>query len=135
MSGAPTYTRNQLAHNLLPQTKLSRAEQSPPICENHPEPHVRSPYSFGNEGNDNGEKLQAFIETVNSSDNSHLVTVPAGTILSDMLFGSPIYQQDGGAGYSAGGGGAEVNVLPAEILCCWFHMQGGKRNREVRRSQ
>ena len=39
------------------------------------------------------ERLEAFIEAVNSSDNSHLVSVPTGTILSDMLFGSPIYQQ------------------------------------------
>lgn len=62
--------------------------------------------SFGGEGTDNEEKLTAFIEAVNSSDNSHLVAVPAGTILSDQLFGSPIYQQDGGAGYAAGGGGA-----------------------------
>lgn len=59
--------------------------------------------SFGNDGTDNEEKLTAFIEAVNSSDgNSHLVTVPAGTILSDQLFGSPIYQHDGGAGYAAG---------------------------------
>ena len=43
--------------------------------------------SFGNEDNDNGTKLTAFIDAVNSGDNSHLVTVPAGTILSDQLFG------------------------------------------------
>jgi len=41
----------------------------------------------------NGERLEAFIEAVNSGDNSHLVSVPTGTILSDTLFGSPIYQQ------------------------------------------
>ena len=59
--------------------------------------------------------MTAFIEAVNSSDNnSHLVTVPAGTILSDQLFGSPIYQHDGGAGYAAGPGGA------AEVLN-YFH--------------
>ena len=43
----------------------------------------------------NGERLEAFIEAVNSGDNSHLVSVPTGTILSDTLFGSPIYQQVG----------------------------------------
>ncbi len=47
--------------------------------------------AFGSEDT-NGEKLECFIEAVNSGDNSHLVTVPAGTILSDMLFGSPIFQ-------------------------------------------
>ncbi len=41
----------------------------------------------------NGERLEAFVEAVNSGDNSHLVSVPTGTILSDTLFGSPIYQQ------------------------------------------
>lgn len=49
--------------------------------------------AFGSEGEDaNAEKLEAFREAVNSGDNSHLVTVPAGTVLSDMLFSSPIFQ-------------------------------------------
>ena len=49
--------------------------------------------AFGSEGKDaNAEKLEAFREAVNSGDNSHLVTVPAGTVLSDMLFSSPIFQ-------------------------------------------
>ena len=47
--------------------------------------------SFG-DADANEEKLGAFTEAVNSGDSSHLVTVPAGTILSDQLFGSPIYQ-------------------------------------------
>ena len=52
--------------------------------------------SFGSEEL-NAEKLEAFVAAVNSGDNSHLVTVPAGTILADMLFGSPIFQTDGEA--------------------------------------
>jgi 26S proteasome regulatory subunit N10 len=60
--------------------------------------------AFGSEET-NGEKLENFIAAVNSGDNSHLITVPAGTILSDMLFGSPIFQIDGGAGYGAAPGG------------------------------
>lgn len=47
--------------------------------------------AFGSE-DVNGEKLEALIEAVNSGDNSHLVTVPSGTILSDMLFTTPIFQ-------------------------------------------
>ena len=47
--------------------------------------------SFGNEET-NSEKLEAFIEAVNSGDNSHLVSVPAGTILADSLFGTSIFQ-------------------------------------------
>ena len=50
--------------------------------------------SFGSE-EENAEKLEAFVQAVNSGENSHLVTVPAGTILADMLFGSPIFQTDG----------------------------------------
>lgn len=47
--------------------------------------------SFGSE-EENADKLEAFLEAVNSGDNSHLVTVPAGTVLSDSLFGSPVFQ-------------------------------------------
>lgn len=69
--------------------------------------------SFGSEA-ENDEKLTAFHEAVNSGDNSHLITVPPGMILSDSLFGSPIFQGEGGGGYgggdgeaaAAGGGGA-----------------------------
>ena len=56
--------------------------------------------AFGSEDT-NAAKLEAFQEAVNSGDNSHLVTVPAGTVLSDMLFGSPIFQVDGAPNYGA----------------------------------
>lgn len=52
--------------------------------------------SFGHES-DNEEKLTAFHGAVNSNDNSHLVTVPPGPVLSDVLIGSPIFQVRGGA--------------------------------------
>ena len=58
---------------------------------------------------ENAEKLEAFHAAVNSNGNSHLVTVPPGTILSDMLFGTPIFMEEGaagGAGDAAEGGGA-----------------------------
>ncbi|DBA76028.1 TPA: hypothetical protein ACH3X2_008952 [Trebouxia sp. C0005] len=60
--------------------------------------------SFGSE-EQNTEKLEAFHEAVNSGDNSHLVTVPPGMILSDSLFGSPIFQGEGAAGYGGGSDG------------------------------
>ncbi|KAL4423804.1 hypothetical protein ABPG75_001105 [Micractinium tetrahymenae] len=65
--------------------------------------------SFGCEA-ENGEKLEAFHGAVNSNDNSHLVTVPPGTILSDMLFGTPIFMEEGAGG---GGGGAAEGGAPA----------------------
>jgi len=57
--------------------------------------------SFGSE-EENAEKLEAFHGAVNSNGNSHLVTVPPGTILSDMLFSTPIFMEEG-----ADGGGEE----------------------------
>ncbi|EFN52223.1 hypothetical protein CHLNCDRAFT_54537 [Chlorella variabilis] len=66
--------------------------------------------SFGSE-EANGEKLEAFHAAVNSNDNSHLVTVPPGTILSDMLFGTPIFMEEGAGG--GGGGGGEEGAAPA----------------------
>ncbi|ORY46065.1 hypothetical protein BCR33DRAFT_716074 [Rhizoclosmatium globosum] len=66
--------------------------------------------NFG-EDQENTAKLEAFINAVNSSDNSHLVTVPPGPhVLSDILIsnGAPP------AGFSAGGaGGFEFGVDPS----------------------
>lgn len=47
--------------------------------------------SFGCE-TENEEKLNAFHQAVNSNNNSHLVSVPAGPVLSDVLISSPIFQ-------------------------------------------
>ena len=71
--------------------------------------------SFGSE-EANGEKLEAFHAAVNSNDNSHLVTVPPGTILSDMLFGTPIFMEEGAGG--GGGGGGEEGAAPAPRSEC-----------------
>lgn len=60
--------------------------------------------SFG-EDTENEEKLREFVESVNSSDNSHLVTVPAGTVLlSDMIIASPMLSEDGIVPSSGGAG-------------------------------
>ncbi|KAJ9505471.1 hypothetical protein QJQ45_022661 [Haematococcus lacustris] len=79
--------------------------------------------SFGSES-ENEEKLAAFLEAVNSNNNSHLVTCPPGPVLSDVLIGSPIFQGEGGGfGYGSGGpaaggsggdaGGFEFGVDPS----------------------
>merc|ERR1711990_31239 len=61
--------------------------------------------SFG-EDEDNQEKLTQFINTLNGAEgnSSHLVSIPAGTSLSDALRQSPIV--DGGDGGAASAGGA-----------------------------
>lgn len=67
--------------------------------------------SFG-ETEENEVKLNAFVEAVNSSDNSHLLTVPPGMdlLLSDAILSSPILAEDGGgpvaSGSGAGGAGS-----------------------------
>jgi 26S proteasome regulatory subunit N10 len=53
--------------------------------------------SFG-QLEDNESKLAAFIEAVNSNDNSHLLSIPPGPhLLSDALLVSPIIQGEDGA--------------------------------------
>jgi len=47
-------------------------------------------------GNDNPEKLEAFIQSVNTSDNSHLVNIPPGPhVFSDLVLTSPIMMENG----------------------------------------
>lgn len=46
---------------------------------------------------------------MNSGDNSHLVVVPAGTILSDNLYNTPLFQGEGHAGFA----GAEAGNAPS----------------------
>jgi len=56
--------------------------------------------NFGSENmtNENPEKLEAFIQAVNSSDNSHLVTIPPGPHeFSDLVMTSPIVMESGGS--------------------------------------
>jgi len=63
--------------------------------------------NFGEES-DNTAKLEAFVNAVNSGDNSHLITISPGPhILSDMLFSTPVLAGEDGApaGFAAGGGG------------------------------
>ncbi|KAJ3354472.1 hypothetical protein HDU83_005174 [Entophlyctis luteolus] len=72
--------------------------------------------NFGQDA-ENTSKLEAFISAVNSSDNSHLVTIPPGPhVLSDVLISSPILAGEDGAplaGFSSGGaGGFEFGVDP-----------------------
>ena len=56
------------------------------------------------ENEENADKLQEFVDTVNSSNNSNLITIPPGVMPSDVLISSPVIQQDMGGG---GGGGGD----------------------------
>merc|ERR1711914_46963 len=65
--------------------------------------------SFG-EDEENQEKLSQFINTLNGAEgnSSHLVSIPAGTSLSDALRKSPII--DGGDGGAASAGGFDMDA-------------------------
>ncbi|KAG2770968.1 hypothetical protein JG687_00013728 [Phytophthora cactorum] len=59
----------------------------------------------------NATKLQAFVDAASSNNNSHLVTVPAGVLPSDVLVSSPVLHGDDGAAAAAassGGGGSDA---------------------------
>lgn len=61
--------------------------------------------NFGEIESENTSKLQAFIDAINSSENSHLATIPPGPhLLSDLLITTPILNE--GAGMSGGEGGS-----------------------------
>ncbi|KAK0536799.1 proteasome regulatory particle base subunit rpn10 [Tilletia horrida] len=64
--------------------------------------------NFG-EDEENEDKLAKFVEAVNSSDNSHLLNIPAGPqLLSDIILSSSLLYEEGeggGAGPSTRSGG------------------------------
>ncbi|OAD80389.1 hypothetical protein PHYBLDRAFT_153870 [Phycomyces blakesleeanus NRRL 1555(-)] len=72
--------------------------------------------NFGEEAS-NTSKLEAFINSVNNSDNSHLVTIPPGPhLLSDMLISTPIISGEEGSSAnfgSSGGGAFEFGIDPS----------------------
>ena len=58
--------------------------------------------SIGNE-QENLEKLQSFVATVNNNENSHLVSIPPGPqLISDSLIGSAIVGEDAGGNFEFG---------------------------------
>ncbi len=44
-----------------------------------------------------------FVDAANSADNSHMITIPAGMLPSDILISSPIINEDGGGAAAMGG--------------------------------
>lgn len=71
--------------------------------------------NFGEEA-ENVEKLESFIKAVNTSDESHLITVPAGPhILSDILLSSPIIVGEGGGGGFGAAAAASAAAAAAAV--------------------
>ncbi len=94
--------------------------------------------NFGEEG-ENTAKLEAFIEAINSSDNSHIVTIPPGPhILSDMILTSPIVSGEDGPppGFGGGGGegfefGVDPSLDPELALALRISMEEEKARQEA----
>lgn len=103
--------------------------------------------NFGEEG-ENTEKLEKFIEAVNSGDNSHLVTIPPGPhLLSDILRNSPIIKEDDDgmdtSGMGAAGGsndadfefGVDPSVDPELALALRMSLEDEKARLEKEKEQ
>ena len=69
--------------------------------------------SFG-DTEENAEKLEAFMAAVNKNNNSHLVTVPPGAVLADVLLSTPIFvdEDSGGGGGSGFAAAAAASATP-----------------------
>jgi len=92
---------------------------------------------------DNQEKLQAFVEACNSNGNSHLITIPAGVLPSDVLISSPVIQDGdmgaamaasaaGGAGSGVGDfGGINANIDPELALALRVSMEEERARQEA----
>lgn len=98
--------------------------------------------SFGEE-EENSRKLEEFYQAVNSSDNSHLVTIPTGPhILSDFVLLSPIVSEDGGAGEPMaesmdGSGfpdGVDPNVDPELAMALRISMEEERERQAILRA-
>jgi len=70
--------------------------------------------NFG-ETEDNTALLDKFVETVKANDNSNLVTVEPGKLLSDVLVSTPIFRQGGGqiSEFSGLGSGGDADLQAA----------------------
>jgi 26S proteasome regulatory subunit N10 len=97
--------------------------------------------NFGEESV-NTQKLDAFINSVVSDDNSHLVTIPPGPhLLSDMLLTSPIVSAGGEMGAIGGGGGdtdfpgVDANLDPELAMALRISLEEERRRQERVRQQ
>eukprot|EP00667_Euglena_gracilis_P013651 EG_transcript_14095 len=68
--------------------------------------------AFGVE--ENIPKLEAFVNAVNSQENSHLINVPLGVTLADVLVSSPLIAEEGMPAMGGGGGDFEFGVDPSQ---------------------
>lgn len=85
---------------------------------------------------ENVPKFEAFIAAVNSQENSHLICVPTGVTLADVLVSSPVIAEDGVAPMGMGGGNDfEFGVDPAQdpelAMVLRMSMEDERRRQEA----
>ncbi|KAI7904136.1 uncharacterized protein BX663DRAFT_504081 [Cokeromyces recurvatus] len=98
--------------------------------------------NFGEEA-ENTSRLEAFINNVNNSDNSHLITIPPGPhLLSDMLISTPIVSgEDGIPGVSGAGGandfefGIDPSLDPELALALRISLEEEKARQEAEKAK
>jgi len=112
--------------------------------------------NFG-EVEQNATILDAFLNAVNSNDNSHLVTVPTTGLISEAIISSAIFSQQGvinefaglgdgnadggGAGVNIGGGandmmgGVDANLDPELAMAIRMSLEAERQRREVEAKQ
>jgi len=92
--------------------------------------------NFGEE-TENAQKLEAFVNSVNSGENSHLVTVPPGPhVLSDILISSPIISEGGASGNFGGGdfdayGGIDPSMDPELAMVLKMSMEEERARQDA----
>ncbi|OQS06106.1 26S proteasome non-ATPase regulatory subunit [Thraustotheca clavata] len=88
----------------------------------------------------NANKLQVFVDAANSNQNSHLITVPAGVLPSDVLVTSPVFNADGDNSMGGQGstsndfaeyGGVDPNMDPDLALALRVSMEEERARQEV----
>lgn len=77
--------------------------------------------SFG-DIEENAQKLEAFIASVNKNNNSTLVTVPHGAVLADVLLSTSIFVGDDSVG--AGGSGFAAAAAAASSAAAHGNLEG-----------
>ncbi|CAD6204977.1 unnamed protein product [Miscanthus lutarioriparius] len=90
--------------------------------------------NFGESDDEKPEKLEALVAAVNNGGNSHIIHIPAGGVLSDVIFSSPILSEDprsDSAAAASGASGFEFGVDPELALALQMSMDEERARQEA----
>eukprot|EP00996_Jenningsia_fusiforme_P001624 NODE_2495_length_1187_cov_28.458699_g2278_i0.p1 GENE.NODE_2495_length_1187_cov_28.458699_g2278_i0~~NODE_2495_length_1187_cov_28.458699_g2278_i0.p1 ORF type:complete len:360 (-),score=93.12 NODE_2495_length_1187_cov_28.458699_g2278_i0:107-1090(-) len=93
--------------------------------------------AFGVE--ENVQRLEALVNAANSQENSHLINVPLGVSLADVLVTSPLVADEAGSAPTAGNSGFEFGVDPAQdpelAMVLRMSMEDERRRQEAEQNK